>query len=96
MRSMTEGVCSGTAPTTPRLRVADMPFGFGVIPAASLRLPMLFLLKSPHICSLLNPNLSPIFRVVSPLSLRSKISFSYCLICLYSLGIKIAPLWQLL
>ena len=74
------------------LSFAGLPFFLMAIPAAILRSFSRFLRTNSLICSLLNPNRSPICRCVKPCSCNSDISFSYCSMCRYSLDIKIPPM----
>lgn len=58
---------------------------------AAFRWVQLWRLKKSWIFSKGNPNFSAICRWLNPCSLSSNISFSYILMCLYSLAIQIPP-----
>ena len=62
------------------------------IPAAILRSFSRARCMYDFICALLNPNFSPICLWLYPCFWSSDISWAYCSICLYSLGIKIPPM----
>ena len=82
--------CMDGGSSVPSFR--GLPFLFKPSPEDIFRWFRLCRLKNWRIFSYGMPNCSPIWRWLNPCSLSSNISFSYSLMCRYSLAMKNPPL----